>query len=41
MRLAYSGLIPTKEWEHKSDIENSEGDTVAMMFSKNKIIPPE
>ena len=41
MRLAYSSLSPTKEWEHKNDIKNSGRETVAMMLSKNKIIPPE
>ena len=33
MRLAYSGLIPPKDWEHDPNIQNNNGDTVAMILA--------
>ena len=41
MRFAFSGLLPTKEWEHQSDIQNSVGETVAMILVENGIILPK
>ena len=40
MRMACNGLIPTEEWEHKADLQNKYGDTVAMMLAEMGINPP-
>ena len=40
MYLAMNNIIPPKEWEHNPIITDSLGDTVAMKFAKNNIIPP-
>ena len=40
MMLASKGIISSKEWEHKADLQNSKGWTVAMMLANNGVIPP-
>ena len=40
MLLAKNKIIPPKEWEHKPEIANNGGWTVAMYLAFNKIIPP-
>ena len=36
MRLIYSGLMPPKEWEHRSDLKNCDKNTVAMLLAKKR-----
>ena len=42
MILAYNRMkdIP-KEWEHKPELKNNKGNTVAMLMAYKRIIPPE
>ena len=39
MFLAENSIIPSDEWHHDSKLQNNNRDTVAMLLSKNKIIP--
>ena len=41
MLLAKNGIIPSKEWEHKSELRNKKYDTVAILLAYNKIVPPK
>ena len=43
MDLAYNGIVPPKEWEHKHDIKAHAADnlTVALILSDNGIVPPK
>lgn len=33
MCLAKAGIIPTRQWKHKADKINNEGNTVAMLLA--------
>ena len=39
--LAIKGTVPTKYWEHNPNIQNNNGQTVALLLSNIGIIPPE
>ena len=40
MYLAINGIIPPKQWYHKAELQNNNGNTVAMLLAENKFIPP-
>ena len=40
MHLADEGIIPPECWNHKPDIQNKYGSTVAIKLANKKIIPP-
>ena len=40
MILAYHKIIPPKQWQHKSSLQNNYNDTVAMILAEKEIIPP-
>ena len=40
MFLASIGKIPPREWEHRPDLEDEYGNTVATYFAKNGINIP-
>ena len=39
MILVVSGVLPPKEWEHKSTIQNKDGYTVASLLAFCGIVP--
>lgn len=39
--MAYKGIIPPKEWDHRSDIVNDDKATVALSLARNGLIPPK
>ena len=39
--MAKKGKIPYKEYEHRPNIQDKNGCTVAMYLAYNKIIPPK
>ena len=41
MKLAYQGIIPSKEWHHDPTLVNNHGYTVAMKLAFKEIIPPK
>ena len=41
MILTYNDIIVPKEWYHKPEIKNKYGNTIAMIYAKNKIVPPK
>jgi len=41
MCLANNKIIPPKEWVHDSNLQNKDGNTVAMILALNYIIPPK
>ena len=40
MYLSANGIVPSECWNHKSDMQNKYGKTVAMNLADNKIVPP-
>ena len=41
MIMAFSKIIPTKEWHHDPKLQDDFYWTVAMHLARNKIIPPK
>lgn len=41
MLLASNGIVPPTCWEHKSILSNKDGNTVAMVLAKSRIIPKD
>lgn len=38
--MAYNKLLPPKIWNHKSNLQNNDGNTVAMILAANNIEIP-
>ena len=41
MILALNGVDIPQEWYHDPELKNIYGQTVAMIYAKNGIVPPE
>ena len=41
MLLAEKCKIPDKQWEHRGDLQDNHGNTVAMLLANKGIIPPQ